>query len=74
MNIPYTAVIVPADEGGFCGYILEVPGVNSQGDTEEELLENLKDALALMLECLREDAAKDLEKTGARQTVLKVAS
>ena len=39
------------------GWIEEVPGVNSQGRTREELLENLQDALEEALEMNRADAA-----------------
>lgn len=38
------------------GWIAEVPGVNSQGTTREELLENLHDALEEALEMNRADA------------------
>jgi predicted RNase H-like HicB family nuclease len=44
MQSNYTAVIQQAD-GWWIGWIEEVPGVNSQGKTREELLDNLRDAL-----------------------------
>jgi predicted RNase H-like HicB family nuclease len=51
----YTAVI---QQHGlwWIGWIEEVPGVNSQGETREELLENLRDALDEALEMNRADA------------------
>jgi predicted RNase H-like HicB family nuclease len=36
--------------------VVAVPGVNSQGATREELLDNLRDALAEALEMNRQDA------------------
>jgi predicted RNase H-like HicB family nuclease len=39
MNRAYTAVI-KQDEGWWIGWIQEVPGVNSQGLTRDELLSN----------------------------------
>jgi predicted RNase H-like HicB family nuclease len=51
----YTAVIVPAEEGGFFAYVEEVPGALTQGETLEETRENLKEALSLILECYRDD-------------------
>jgi predicted RNase H-like HicB family nuclease len=48
----YTAVI-QQHEGWWIGWIAEVPGVNSQGQTREELLENLRDALEEALEMNR---------------------
>jgi len=41
--------------GGF-GWIEEIPGVNSQGMTHDELLENLKSALAEAIEMNRAEA------------------
>jgi predicted RNase H-like HicB family nuclease len=38
------------------GWIEEVPGVNSQGTTRAELLDNLRDALEEALEMNRADA------------------
>jgi predicted RNase H-like HicB family nuclease len=55
MSQSYTAVIQQAD-GWWIGWVEEVPGVNSQGKTREELLDNLRDALDEALEMNRADA------------------
>ncbi|GAC1449421.1 MAG: type II toxin-antitoxin system HicB family antitoxin [Isosphaeraceae bacterium] len=55
MIMNYTAVIQRHGEW-WIGWIAEVPGVNSQGATREELLDNLRDALEEALEMNREDA------------------
>ncbi len=39
---------------GYIGYVEELPGANTQGDTLEEARENLKEAIALVLEANRE--------------------
>ena len=44
MAATYTAVIQQHGEW-WIGWVEEVPGVNSQGSTREELLDNLRDAL-----------------------------
>ena len=41
------------DEGGFWATCLEVPGANGQGETKEECLVNLKEAIQLLLETER---------------------
>jgi len=41
------------DEGGFWATCLEVPGANGQGETKEECLANLKEAIQLLLETER---------------------
>jgi predicted RNase H-like HicB family nuclease len=38
------------DEGWCVGRLLEVPGMFSQGETLEELEENIRDALQMMVE------------------------
>lgn len=51
----YRAVI-QHDGQWWIGWIEEIPGVNSQGATREELLENLQSALQEALEMNRADA------------------
>jgi predicted RNase H-like HicB family nuclease len=51
----YTA-IVQRDGKWWIGWIEEVPGVNSQGRTRAELLDNLRDALEEALEMSRSEA------------------
>jgi predicted RNase H-like HicB family nuclease len=55
MVASYTAVIQQHGEW-WIGWVEEVPGVNSQGQTREELLGNLRDALEEALEMNRADA------------------
>jgi predicted RNase H-like HicB family nuclease len=55
MSADYTAVIQQHGEW-WIGWVEEVPGVNSQGTTREELLDNLRDALEEALEMNREQA------------------
>lgn len=53
----YNAVI-RQDGPWWIGWIEEVPGVNCQGATREELLENLREALAEALEMNRANARR----------------
>jgi predicted RNase H-like HicB family nuclease len=55
MAANYTAVI-QQDGEWWIGWVEEVPGVNSQGRSREELLDNLRDALNEALEMNRADA------------------
>jgi len=47
------------DEGWFVGRIVEVPGIFSQGETLDELKENIQDAYKLMLESDKIDFLPD---------------
>lgn len=52
MSANYSAIVQQAGEW-WIGWVAEVPGVNSQGTTREELLDNLCDALEEALEMNR---------------------
>ena len=43
-------ILEPSDEGGFTVYVPSLPGCISEGDTIEEALTNIGEALALYLE------------------------
>jgi predicted RNase H-like HicB family nuclease len=58
MNTEYTAVI-QQDGDWWIGWVEEIPGVNSQGKTKDELLENLRSALSEAIEMNREDALRE---------------
>lgn len=55
MTAGYTAV-VQQDGEWWIGWVEEVSGVNSQGQTRDELLKNLRDALEDVLELNQGDA------------------
>jgi len=57
MSNTYTAVI-KQDGDWWIGWIEEVPGVNCQEQTREELLESLKITLREVLEFNRQEALK----------------
>ncbi len=50
------SAIIQRDGGHWIGWIVEVPGVNGQGNTREELLDSLRSALREALEMNRDDA------------------
>lgn len=54
-----TAVYIQVPEG-YIGFVEELPGANTQGATLEEARENLREAVALVLEANRELAEKSL--------------
>jgi predicted RNase H-like HicB family nuclease len=59
MASEFTAVI-ERDGEWFIAYSPEVPGANGQGKSKEEALENLSEAIALILEDRREDGLRGL--------------
>jgi predicted RNase H-like HicB family nuclease len=69
MNRAFTAV-VKQDEDWWIGWVEEVPGVNSQGRTRDELIANLHSALREALEINREEALKQAEAPYEEELIL----
>ena len=59
MENVFTAVFEKV-EGWYIGYVEELPGANTQGETLEEARENLREAIGLILESNRELAERDI--------------
>ncbi len=58
MTAPNYNAVIRRDGAWWIGWIEEVPGVNSQGATRDELLANLREALSEALEMNRDDARR----------------
>jgi predicted RNase H-like HicB family nuclease len=48
-ELTLTAIFEEVEEGGYIGYVAELPGANTQGETLEEVRENLSEAIELIL-------------------------
>jgi predicted RNase H-like HicB family nuclease len=59
-SLSLTAIFMKVPEG-YVGFIEELPGANTQGDTIEQARENLKEAAALVMEANRALAEQAIE-------------
>ena len=57
-KIKFNIIIEPEEEGGYMAFIEEMPNVCTQGETLDEVKENLNDALEMVLEAQREISRK----------------
>jgi predicted RNase H-like HicB family nuclease len=48
-------VLEPSDEGGYTIYVPSLPGCISEGETVEEALTNIREAIDLYLEPVEDD-------------------
>jgi len=48
-------ILEPSDEGGYTVYVPSLAGCVSEGDTEEEALKNILEAIELYLEPVEDD-------------------
>jgi len=69
MRAEFTAVIEPAEEGGYWAICPEVPRANGQGETIAETKRSLAAAIQLILEDRREDAMRGLPEDAIRDVV-----
>ncbi len=58
----YKAIIHQAEEGGYWAEVPSLPGCFSQGETQSEVKDNIKEAIEVYLESQGEDFGK-LKKT-----------
>jgi predicted RNase H-like HicB family nuclease len=49
-------VLEPSDEGGYTAVVPALPGCISEGDTREEALRNIEEAIRLYLEPVDDDS------------------
>lgn len=63
-----TAVYMQVPEG-YVGFVEELPGANTQSDTIEEVRENLKEAVQLVLEANRE-LAEQSKAAGTKKSLI----
>jgi predicted RNase H-like HicB family nuclease len=69
----FTAVFMPVPEG-YIGFVEEIPGANSQGETLDEVRENLREAVQLALEANRELAEQALIGQKVKREPFELAS
>ncbi|QTA91761.1 type II toxin-antitoxin system HicB family antitoxin [Desulfonema magnum] len=48
-------IFEPSEEGGYTIYVPSLPGCISEGDTKEEALSNIREAIQLYLEPTEDD-------------------
>ena len=50
-------LLEPSDEGGYTAIVPSLPGCISEGDTREEAIQNIREAIELYLEPIEDDKA-----------------
>lgn len=55
----FKVVLEPSEDGGFTVYVPSLPGCISEGDTIEEALKNIREAIELYLEPVEDDWVLD---------------
>ena len=50
-------ILEQSDEGGFTAFVPALPGCISEGDTKEEAIKNIREAIELYLEPVDDDSS-----------------
>lgn len=56
----FSVVILEDESGGYIAIVPELPGCHTQGDSLDEIIRNIKEAIELYLETLSEEEKKEL--------------
>lgn len=70
MKAEFTAMIEAAPEGGYWAICPEISGANGQGDTIEEVKNNLRQAIEMILEDRTADILRGLPKEAIQDKVV----
>ena len=54
-------ILEPSDEGDFTAYVPALPGCISEGETTEEALANIREAIELYLEPVEDDWVAEVD-------------
>ncbi|MBI3359640.1 MAG: type II toxin-antitoxin system HicB family antitoxin [Chloroflexi bacterium] len=65
----FKIVLEPSDEGGYTAYVPALPGCISEGESVDDALANIEEAIELYLEPV-EDNSTEKEGTIVRELVL----
>ena len=55
MTSHFKVILQKEEDGGYSVYVPALPGCASQGETEQEAMANIKEAIDLYLESLKEE-------------------
>lgn len=56
----FSVVVLEDESGGYIAVVPELPGCHTQGDSLDELIRNVREAIELYLDTLSEEERKEL--------------
>jgi predicted RNase H-like HicB family nuclease len=68
----FKVVLEPNESGGYTVYVPLLPGCISEGDTREEALANIKEAIELYIESLQADGEPIPSEESIEEAVVEV--
>lgn len=65
----FKVILEPSEEGGYTVYVPSLPGCISEGETVEEAVDNIREAIELYLEPVEDDLVTE-ENTAVQEIEL----
>jgi predicted RNase H-like HicB family nuclease len=69
MKREFTVIYTPIEDGWYMAQVPEIPGAVTQGRNLDEAREMIQDAVALLVQTYREDAAKEAPSSAIWETL-----
>ncbi len=66
------SIVIERDEHGYFAYCPELDGCHSQGDSLDEIIQNMREAIGLYMETLSEEERADVLSTEILTTSVEV--
>ncbi|HEV8037626.1 MAG TPA: type II toxin-antitoxin system HicB family antitoxin [Bryobacteraceae bacterium] len=69
LSQPSLHILIWEEDGAYIAKCLEIPGCVSQGNTREEALANIRDAISQCIEVIKEDANKPQDPSNSVELI-----
>ena len=70
--LKYTVILIPEEEGGYSAEVPSLPGCYSQGETKDEAISMVKEAIGLYLESCKAHGEPIPEETEVESLIVEV--
>jgi len=70
--LKYTVILIPEEEGGYSAEVPSLPGCYSQGETKDEAISMVKEAIGLYLQSCKSHGEPIPEETEVESLIVEV--
>ena len=71
MTLKFKVELIQEPDGGYIAHVPALPGCHTQGDSFDEIIENVKDAIQLYMDVLSEEST--ISPVNSRSQIVEVS-
>ena len=71
MTLKFKVELIQEPDGGYIAHVPALPGCHTQGDSFDEIIENVKDAIQLYMDVLSEEST--ISPANSRSQIVEVS-